>query len=674
MFDKILIANRGEIACRIIATAGRLGVRTVAIYSEADSKAKHVAMADEAWCIGPPPAQESYLQADSIIDVALKSGAKAIHPGYGFLSENADFAQKCLDNSLVFIGPPIAAIQAMGSKSAAKDIMINAGVPLVPGYHGEDQSLDNLLQAAKEIGFPVLLKASAGGGGKGMKIVECETDFAQALDSCKREAKASFLNDEILLEKYLTQPRHVEIQIFSDHQGNTVHLFERDCSVQRRHQKVIEEAPAPGLSDAVRTAMSNVAIQAADAIGYRGAGTVEFLYDQDDSFYFMEMNTRLQVEHPVTEMITGIDLVEWQLLVANGQALPLKQQQIQCNGHAFEVRIYAEDPDQDFLPATGRIVHLNSPSESAHVRVDTGIRQDDEVSIYYDPMIAKLIVWERDRSTALARLRGALADYQVVGLATNLEFLSALAANTAFNELQIDTSFIQKQQQQLFPAKKPVSDESVALAALYVLQNRVRQAEQQALQSSDPYSPWHLVTGWQNNAKNHHDLEFIDFQSMTNSSNENEIATAELISAKIHFEKQAYQIEVSGSVYTASATLCDKRLTANLSGQRIDAQIIEHDNKLYILTHGKTVILGFIDSEHSDNEDSCGSLTAPMPGTVITVNVAIGDYVKQDQPLLVLEAMKMEHSINAPVDGIIKELFYQPGEMVDEGAELIVVE
>ena len=673
MFDKILIANRGEIACRIIATAGRLGVRTVAVYSDADSKAKHVAMADEAWCIGPSPAQESYLQADTIIDVALKSGAKAIHPGYGFLSENAEFAQKCFEHGLVFIGPPIAAIQAMGSKSAAKDIMETAGVPLVPGYHGEDQSEENLLKAAKKIGFPVLLKASAGGGGKGMRIVECEADFAPALDSCKREAKASFSNDEILIEKYLTQPRHVEIQIFADNLGNTVHLYERDCSVQRRHQKVIEEAPAPGLSNTVRAAMSDVAIKAAEAIGYRGAGTVEFLYDQDDSFYFMEMNTRLQVEHPVTEMITGIDLVEWQLLVANGQSLPLNQQQIQCNGHAFEVRIYAEDPDQDFLPATGRLVHLNTPSESAHVRVDTGIRQNDEVSIYYDPMIAKLIVWERDRNTALARLRGALADYQVVGLATNLKFLSAMAANTAFNELQIDTSFIEKQQQQLFPAKKPVNDKSVALAALYVLQNRIRQAEQQASQSNDPCSPWHLVTGWQNNTKNHHDLEFIDFQSISNSNNENEIATPEIISAKIHFKKNAYQIEVNGIVFTASATLRDKRLTANLSGQRIDAQIIEHDNKLHILTHGKTVVLGFIDSEHSDNEDSSGSLTAPMPGTVITVNVAVGDSVKQDQPLMVLEAMKMEHTISAPVDGIIKELFYQPGEMVDEGAELIVV-
>ncbi|MCP3672994.1 MAG: acetyl/propionyl/methylcrotonyl-CoA carboxylase subunit alpha [Gammaproteobacteria bacterium] len=662
MFDKILIANRGEIACRIISTARRLGIQTIAVYSEADSNSKHVSMADEAWCIGKPAAAESYLKTDKILDIALKSGAKAIHPGYGFLSENASFAKSCFDNDLIFIGPPVNAIEAMGSKSSAKEIMTEANVPLVPGYHGDDQSVENLLDASKKIGFPVLLKATAGGGGKGMRIVESEDEFAEALASCKREAKASFSDDEVLVEKYLTQPRHIEIQVFSDNFGDTVHLFERDCSVQRRHQKIIEEAPAFGLSDEIRTKIANVAIKAADAIGYSGAGTVEFLYDQDGSFYFMEMNTRLQVEHPVTEMITGLDLVEWQLIVANNQPLPLQQHQIRCHGHAFEVRIYAEDPDQDFLPATGTIVHLNTPEQSLNVRVDTGIRQGDEVSIYYDPMIAKLIVWERDRDTALARLRGTLADYQVVGLTTNLKFLSALAANEAFNMQQIDTSFIEKQQQSLFSEKAPISDESIALAALYILQSRVTQSHLNASVSNDPFSPWHQVTGWRNNEKNSHQLEFIDTES------------AAPITARIHFEKSGYSIEVNNASYTATGKLDNKQLSANLSGRRIDAQVIEYNDQLHILTHGKSVALGFINDDHQaySNDESSG-LIAPMPGTVISINVKVGDKVTQSQPLLILEAMKMEHTISAPYNGVISEILYQAGDMVEDGAELVII-
>jgi len=674
LFNKILIANRGEIACRIITTARRLGIRTVAVYSDADSKAKHVAMADEAWRIGPAAAVESYLVAEKIINIALKSGAKAIHPGYGFLSENSQFAQLCADNNLIFIGPPISAIKAMGSKSAAKDIMQQAGVPLVPGYHGEDQSVENLLHAAKKIGFPVLLKATAGGGGKGMRIVENESEFNASLDSCKREAKASFSDDEVLVEKYLTQPRHVEIQVFADNMGSSLHLFERDCSVQRRHQKVIEEAPAPGLSDEIRTAMGEVAVTAAEAIGYSGAGTVEFLYDEDGSFYFMEMNTRLQVEHPVTEMITGIDLVEWQLIVANNQPLPLLQNQIKCNGHAFEVRIYAEDPEQDFLPATGKIVHLNTPVESANVRLDTGIRQGDEVSVYYDPMIAKLIVWERDRETALARLRGALADYQVVGLATNLDFLTALAANAAFNNLDIDTSFITKQHHTLFQEKEAVANESIALAALYILLNRVSQAQLQASTNPDPYSPWHQVNGWRSNEKNVHDLEFIDIHHQQSTGSDNSELSS-IIKASIHFKKEGFMIEVNDRTYSASGTLDNEQLSANLSGQRIDAQVIEHDEKLHILTHGKSVVLGFKDHEHQTTDhDNSGNLTAPMPGTVVAVKVQVGDKVTQNQPLLILEAMKMEHTISAPSNGVISEILYDAGEMVEDGVELIVID
>ncbi|MCW9017799.1 MAG: acetyl-CoA carboxylase biotin carboxylase subunit, partial [Kangiellaceae bacterium] len=429
---KLLIANRGEIACRIIRTAQRMGIECVAVYSDADKNAQHVKLADEAWYIGESPAKDSYLKADTILEIAKKSGANGIHPGYGFLSENAEFAQKCSDNNVIFVGPPVGAIEAMGSKSEAKSIMQNAGVPLVQGYHGDDQSESLLQQEADKIGYPLLIKATAGGGGKGMRVVESSSDFIDALNSCKREAISSFGDDQVLIEKYLTKPRHVEIQVFADNQGNAVHLFERDCSVQRRHQKVIEEAPAPGLTSETREAMGQVAIKAAQAIGYSGAGTVEFLYDEDGSFYFMEMNTRLQVEHPVTEMITGLDLVEWQITVANGLDLPLLQDQLSINGHAFEARIYAEDPNNDFLPATGNISYMGLPVTNANVRVDSGIVSGDTVSVYYDPMIAKLIVWDKDRNSALARLRGALSDFHVAGLTTNIEFLHQLASNDAF--------------------------------------------------------------------------------------------------------------------------------------------------------------------------------------------------------------------------------------------------
>jgi 3-methylcrotonyl-CoA carboxylase alpha subunit len=404
MFDKILIANRGEIACRVIRTARRLGIRTVAVYSDADRNALHVTMADEAIHIGAAPSKESYLLAERVIDAAKKTNAQAIHPGYGFLSENAAFSELCKADAIVFIGPPVAAIEAMGSKSAAKTIMEKAGVPLVPGYHGDEQSPAILKKHADDMGYPVLLKATAGGGGKGMRQVWSGDEFDEALEAAKRESLSSFGDDRMLVEKYLTQPRHVEIQVFCDQSGNGVYLFERDCSVQRRHQKVIEEAPAPDMNETVRTAMGDAALLAARAINYEGAGTVEFLLDKDDTFYFMEMNTRLQVEHPVTEMITGQDLVEWQLRVAAGQNLPLSQDQLQINGHAFEARIYAEDPANDFLPVTGTLSYLMPPEESTNVRVDTGVLQGDEVSIYYDPMIAKLIVWDENRDRALTRL------------------------------------------------------------------------------------------------------------------------------------------------------------------------------------------------------------------------------------------------------------------------------
>ncbi|MCB1828826.1 MAG: acetyl-CoA carboxylase biotin carboxylase subunit, partial [Gammaproteobacteria bacterium] len=456
MFEKILIANRGEIACRVARTARRLGIASVAVYSEADAGAMHVAACDEAWLIGPAPARDSYLRAEKILQAAQASGAQAVHPGYGFLSENAGFAQACHAAGVVFIGPPPTAITAMGSKSQAKALMAAAGVPLVPGYHGDDQSDERLQSEADMMGYPLLIKASAGGGGKGMRIVNSAAEFAQALQSARREAKSSFADDRVLLERYLVAPRHVELQIFADAHGNCVHIFERDCSIQRRHQKVLEEAPAPGMTTELRARMGAAAVDAALAIGYRGAGTVEFLLDRENRFYFMEMNTRLQVEHPVSEMISGQDLVEWQLRVAAGERLPLRQDQLEINGHAFEVRVYAEMPERDFLPATGKLRYLKTPPESTHVRVDTGVAQGDEVSVHYDPMIAKLIVWDSDRRSALRRMRSALAAYRIVGVHTNLEFLATLCALPALADGQIDTGFIHTHQSALFPERGPL--------------------------------------------------------------------------------------------------------------------------------------------------------------------------------------------------------------------------
>src|SRR5574343_258757 len=439
MFTKILIANRGEIACRVIKTARRLGIKTVAVYSEADAGARHVRLADEAVLIGPAAARESYLVIEKIIAAAKQTGAEAIHPGYGFLSENEAFCHACDAAGIVFIGPPVSAIRAMGSKSEAKKLMEKAGVPLTPGYHGDNQAPAFLNLQADAIGYPVLIKAAAGGGGKGMRLVEKSGDFLEALASCKREAASSFGSDHVLVEKYLTRPRHIEIPVFGDTHGNYVYLFERDCSVQRRHQKVLEEAPAPGMTPERRAAMGQAAVDAARAVGYVGAGTVEFIANQDGSFYFMEMNTRLQVEHPGTEMITGQDLVEWQLRVAAGEPLPLNQEQLSIHGHALEARIYAEDPAKGFLPAPGRLVHLAPPEESAHVRVDTGVEEGDAISPHYDPMIAKLIVWDVNRDRALARMLQALADYRVVGVANNIEFLSRLTACPAFANADLAT-------------------------------------------------------------------------------------------------------------------------------------------------------------------------------------------------------------------------------------------
>ena len=660
MFDKILIANRGEIACRIIRTARRLGIRTVAVYSDADANSLHVALADEALRIGPAPARESYLRPELILDAARRSGAQAIHPGYGFLSENADFAEACTSAGLVFIGPPTVAIRAMGSKSAAKQIMEKATVPLVPGYHGEDQDPELLRVAADRIGYPVLIKASAGGGGKGMRVVLESAAFADALAGAKREALSGFGDDRVLLEKYLTKPRHVEIQVFCDSHGNALYLFERDCSIQRRHQKVLEEAPAPGMKDELRSSMGAAAVAAARAIGYVGAGTVEFLLDEDGSFYFMEMNTRLQVEHPVTEMITGQDLVEWQLMVAAGQPLPCSQEQLSISGHAIEVRIYAEDPLRDFLPSTGTLQHLRTPPENAHVRIDTGVREGDEVSIHYDPMIAKLIVWDTDRSGAIRRMISALAGYQVVGVTTNVEFLASLVRHPAFVAADLDTGFIERHRAVLFPETRPATDQVLALASLYVLQSRSLEAQQVAAVSCDPWSPWHQTSGWRTNVDNHHLLLFRDSDAS--------------LSITAHYRPDGYLLELPGGRLMVRGSLEDNgELLADLDGSRCKASVVHHGDDLVIILQGRNHRLTIHDplANAGNQEDAGGRLTAPMPGKIVAVLVEPGAHIAKGTPLMIMEAMKMEHTIAAPRDGVVACINFSVGSVVNEGAELL---
>jgi 3-methylcrotonyl-CoA carboxylase alpha subunit len=581
MFNKILIANRGEIACRVIETAHKLGIRCVAVYSEADENAMHVNMADEAFLIGPAPSKDSYLKYETIIDVAKKSGAQAIHPGYGFLSENPVFAKACADNGLVFIGPPVPAIEAMGSKSAAKLIMEKANVPLVPGYHGDNQDPSFLQNEANKIGYPLLLKAAFGGGGKGMRVVESESEFASALASAKREALNGFGNDTMLMEKYLTKPRHVEIQVFCDSKGNGVYLAERDCSVQRRHQKVIEEAPAPGLPDSIRKAMGEAAVRAAQAIDYQGAGTVEFLYDEDrtdpsnSAFYFMEMNTRLQVEHPVTEMITGQDLVKWQLQIAAGESLPLSQEDVTVEGHAFEVRIYAEDPDNEFLPATGTLNYLRQPQQNNHVRVDTGVRENDEVSAFYDPMIAKLIVWDENRDRALQRMLRALDDYRIAGVKTNLNFLSSLLEHNEFKQANLDTNFIAKYSDDLFKASHDLSNQSLILAALYLLLKQSAQNKSLAESSNDPYSPWHSFTGWRVNQQQQFDVE------LANSEGEH-------YPLPISQEGDEFRITLNDFVAVVSGELNNDELIAVIDGHNIRATVSQFENELTVFNKQHT--------------------------------------------------------------------------------------
>jgi len=659
LFSKILIANRGEIACRVARTCRRMGIATVAVYSDADADALHVDLCDEAWRLGPPPARESYLLGDAILEAARRTGAQAIHPGYGFLSENAAFARACAAAGVVFIGPTPEAIEAMGSKSESKRLMEQAGVPLVPGYHGADQSDAALAAAAGDIGYPVLVKASAGGGGKGMRVVRAPADLPAALEGARREAANAFGDDTLLIEKFLDAPRHVELQVFGDTHGAVVHLFERDCSIQRRHQKVIEEAPAPGLPAEVRARLHQAGVAAAQAIGYVGAGTVEFLY-QDGNVYFIEMNTRLQVEHPVTELITGQDLVEWQLRVAAGEALPKPQAELAVSGHAIEARVYAEDPATGFLPSIGKLRHLRPPPEGPHVRVDTGVRQGDRVSQHYDPMIAKLIVWDADRASALRRLRSALEAYQVVGLATNLEFLGGVAAHPAFARGEVGTRFIDTHEADLFPETAPADDGVLALAALDVLLRRRREAAADAARSGDPHSPWHVPNGWRLNDEN---MQRMIFRDGTGDH-----------AVTVHYRPDGYRLDLPGGARMARGEIdASGDLVSDIDGFRHRVTVVRQGLDLVILDHGRQHRLSLDDpaARAAEQDQGVGGLVAPMPGKVTRVLVTAGQAVDKGDPLMVLEAMKMEHTITAPADGTVTALHFQAGDQVEDGVPLL---
>ena len=681
MFKKILIANRGEIACRVAATCSRLGIKTVSVYSEADAQAKHVASCDEAVYIGASSPKESYLRWEKIIETALVTGAQAIHPGYGFLSENDAFATACQAAGLVFIGPPASAIQAMGLKAESKQLMEKAGVPLVPGYHGANQDPAFLLTQADGMGYPVLIKASAGGGGKGMRIVEKSADFSAALASCKREAINSFGDDAVLIEKYVQRPRHIEIQVFGDTQGNYVYLFERDCSVQRRHQKVLEEAPAPGLTELMRQQMGATAVAAARAVDYVGAGTVEFIVEQqangDMNFFFMEMNTRLQVEHPVTEAITGLDLVEWQLLIASGKPLPLKQEDLRITGHAIEARICAENPDNQFLPATGQLKVYGLPehvtfertyggnmggNSSINVRVDSGVREGDTISPYYDSMIAKLIVHGATREQALARMDEALAKTHIVGLNTNVQFLRYVVRSDSFAQANLDTSLIPREAASLFN-QEPVGVElAVAAAVVHTLQAEGTQTDSVRFgTAADSWSdPWSKHDGWQSHGIQARAFEF-----------------------EFHGEKLAAQLrylhdgalhltvgEISGSL---SYSCTDAGFDINFSKHRSIIETYKNSATVSIFTaKGATQIIAIDLLKHAgETHEEGGRLTAPMPGKVVSFAVKAGDKVTKGQALAIMDAMKMEHTIASPVDGVVQELLYQPGDQVLEGAELL---
>jgi len=653
MFKKILIANRGEIACRVIRTAQRLGMVTVAIYSDADENSLHVAMADEAVNIGPAPSVESYLDIGRIIEAARQRGAQAIHPGYGFLSENAAFARACVKSGITFIGPDAKAIEAIGNKAAAKTIMEAAGVPVVPGYHGEKQG-EALRKAALALGFPLLVKAASGGGGRGMRVVKHERELRDALDGAGREALSAFGDGRLFLERYLKRPRHVEVQIFADKLGNVVHLFTRDCSLQRRHQKVIEEAPAPDLSPKLRRIIHAAAIKAARAVDYAGAGTIEFMLEGKD-FYFIEMNTRLQVEHPVTELITGIDLVEWQIRVAWGEKLPLRQNRIALKGHAVEARLYAEDPARGFIPSPGTLARLRLPRAAPELRVETGVRQGDRVSEFYDPMIAKLACWGKTRAAALTRLGAALAETRVLGLATNRDFLLRVAKSRAFAAGLADTGFIERHRRALLPESIPAPDAALAAAVL----SRLLAVPGGG---GDHYSPWRLRDGWRLEGEGSFELRVND--------------NGKPRSVRVQFETHGLRLHFGKSSAEAMAwSMPGDDLAFTLGRKYVEASVLWQDEAVVVALDEGVWHLNLADTrvKPAGERTAPGRLTAPMPGKIVALLVGRGDRVKRGQILLVLEAMKMEHAVAAPADGVVAELHCAAGDSVSEGAALLSV-
>ena len=639
--DTLLVANRGEIACRVMRTAKAMGIRTVAVHSAIDAEARHVREADMAVDLGGAKPADSYLLIDRIIAAAKASGAQAIHPGYGFLSENAGFAQAIEQAGLVFLGPPASAIEAMGSKSAAKSLMEAAGVPLVPGYHGDKQDLETFREAAARIGYPVLLKAAAGGGGKGMKVAESEAQLGETLASAQREAQSAFGDSRMLVEKYVLKPRHVEIQVFADRHGNCLYLNERDCSIQRRHQKVVEEAPAPGLSTELRRAMGEAAVKAAQAIGYVGAGTVEFLLDERGDFFFMEMNTRLQVEHPVTEAITGLDLVAWQIRVARGEPLPISQQQVPLNGHAIEVRLYAEDPEHDFLPATGTLALYREGAAGDGRRFDSGVAEGDSVSPFYDPMLGKLIAWGEDREQARLRLLAMLDETLVGGVRTNLAFLRRILSHPAFAACELDTGFIPRHQQQLLPSPGELPARFWQLAA-----DAWVQTEAALQRADDSHSPWATRSGWRSAGAAEVDLHL----------------SCQGTNRKVRAGNQAH--------------FGDDTLQADIEGTRQRLRCMRRGDTLYLQWHGELHAITRFDpiaaaeASHAQH----GGLGAPMNGSIVRVLVEAGQAVEAGTTLVVLEAMKMEHSIRAPEAGTVKALYCCEGEMVSEGTVLVELE
>jgi 3-methylcrotonyl-CoA carboxylase alpha subunit len=653
MFEKILIANRGEIACRIIKSARALGIASVAVYSEADKFSRHVRCADEAVNIGPAPAAESYLNAARIIEVARQTGAQAIHPGYGFLSENAEFARLCEKNKIKFIGPSYKSIEAMGLKDKAKQLMEKAGVPVVPGYNGADQSLKILEKQAATIGFPLLIKASAGGGGKGMRLVSSQAEFKSALESCKREAKSAFDNDHVLLEKFIEKPRHIEVQVFGDGKGGAVHLFERDCSLQRRHQKVVEEAPAPLLGEEMREKMGKAAVQAVKALSYENAGTIEFIVDQSlENFYFMEMNTRLQVEHPVTEMVTGFDLVEWQLRIASGEGLPASQDEISLNGHAFEVRLYAEDPAHEFVPQTGRIKFL-SFDETA--RNDTGVDQGDTISIFYDPMIAKIIVHGADRKAAFDAMSKALETTELYGLNTNQEFLRNIFAHPLFAKAQMTTAFIDENFEKLVPENygRPVAEEIVVAAAYYLKGLNLGPAGRDPWDERDSFRMEGALTR--------------PLSMMCGS---------ERIDIMAQCFKDHFVISYDGKSYEASAELDRENhfINGRVNNRTFRRRFFASGRDLVFFDRARVLPFHlYIHGTSDEDQGGEGKILTPMPGKIIEVLVKKGDQVDKNQPLLIMEAMKMEMTIRAGCKGIIEELPFQSNDQVQDGALLVSI-